>query len=251
MSTCNLPIILCSIFIIACQAPENKTSQTGEGTEYIVNEHNFGDYKKFEQDKSDNELKEEQKKETSQTKEDSMKAYIKELAHHFHLQEKQMKALEYIYAKYDKKEVQSIQSGDTNLLAKLNVEREKSIEVVLGERYYTRKVAFDQDYKDEQMKGVNEVKFGFYNILPKGIAPLPRASNRYIGALKKELKLDQKQAIKLKSLIRQYEHKKALIIDSIKLNQLEENKSNYEKELLGLKLYQSKLKFDKKFLNKE
>lgn len=181
----------------ACQTQTPKTPKTGEGTEYIVNEHDFGDYKKFKRDTSLNEHNAKAKK--NQTKEDSIKAYIKELSHHFHLQEKQMKALEYIYAKYNKKEAKA--QNDTAKLNKLLSEKEKSIEVVFGEHLYARKGKFDKNYKQHVIKLEN----------PKGTWNNDEL-DKYLDDLSVALKIhDYKKAI-IKRLINSYDKKISKLI---------------------------------------
>jgi len=207
-------------FLIAC-APDK--SQTAQQKDYIINPPDFEELERKKAERMQGRRPPKKEKKPTLSKEDSTKAYIKELTHHFHLQEKQMKALEYIYSKYDKKEAQAQTQNDTTKLNKLLAEKEQSIKVVLGERYYARKGRFDEKIIKEKLKEENKIKFGFLKIPSKETKPISRASNQYIEALRKELKLSQRQVAKLRSLIRQYDHKKDLL-DSIQMNQLAENK---------------------------
>jgi len=241
-----------SFLVLTACAPDKSTKNTQnkqQQTEYIINPPDFEELERQKEERLQGKSPKKEKKSTL-SKEDSIKNYIKELTHHFHLQEKQMKALEYIYEKYDEKEIQAISQNDSTKFNKLLTEKERSVQVVLGEQLYSKKGEFDEKIIKERLKKVNKTKFGFLEIPPKGIKPLGRASNRYIDALRKELNLTQKQVTKLRSMTRQYAHKKDLL-DSIDINQLEESKAKYEKELLGLESYESKLKFDQKFSNKK
>jgi len=213
---------------MAC-SPDKRAQNVPQ--DYIINAPDFEELERQKAERLSNAKHNKQKKPTL-SKEDSMKAYIKELTHHFHLQEKQMKALEYIYAKYDKKETQSIQFGDTAQLAKLNAEKEKSIAVVLGENFYARKGAFDRNYgKKIVQEKVKSIKLSNYD-------------NIYLSALATKLKLpkDKKEALKL--LI--FDSKQQMINksnDEVAIIKRTQNAA--EKKLLGDVMYFRKVAFDK------
>jgi len=237
---CLSVIILSALLLIACQATEtqipktSQTPQTGEETEYIVKEHDFGNYKKFDLDTSLNELKAIQENKKPKTKEDSIKAYIKELTHHFHLQEKQMKALEYIYEKYDKKETQAKAQNDTTKLNKLLGEKEQSIKVVLGGNYYAKKESFDVRYKNKMPT-------------PEEVERLPV----YYRKLFEELALNAKQLTELQKISTSFN--KSIAKNRNNLTKTKAIKEQHEldiKNTLGEELYEKKQAFDKKYFNK-
>jgi len=235
MSMQNLLVMLLILFVTACQTIESNTPQTpktAEETEYILNEHDFGDYKKFKKDKSLNELKAIQKNKKPQTKEDSMKAYIKELTHHFQLPEKQEKSLEYIYEKYDEIEIQLNSPADSVQLAKTLEEKERTIERVLGEQLYASKGSFDKQYIKKLQT-------------PEGTWH-PDDLDQYLNDLSVSIDMDDNKKAALKRLINSYDEsiKRANDKAAIVLNSRRNEAIN---KLLGEHLFEKKTIFDETY----
>lgn len=219
------------LFTLMACAPDNQTKKAKR--DYIINPPDFEELERqktaWAQGKPININK---NKKPSLSKDDSLKNYVKELSHHFHLQEKQMKALEYIYAKYDKMETHSIQLGDTAQLAKLTAEKEKSIAVVLGEHYYAKKEGFDEKYASKfEKEQLEKIK-------------LTKSEQIYLSALSTKLKLDKDKSEGLKLLLKNYKLK----IDGKRgeaVKALDKEQTQKEKELLGDVLYFRKVAFDR------
>jgi len=235
MSVQNLLVMLLILFVTACQTIETNTPQTpktAEETEYILNEHDFGDYKKFKKDTSANELKAIQKNKKPQNKEDSIKVYIKELTHHFNLKEKQMKSLEYIYEKYDEIETQLSSPADSIQLAKTLEEKERSIERVLGQQLYASKGSFDKRYIKKLQT-------------PEGTWHEDDL-DQYLNDLSFAIDIDDNKKAALKRLINSYDEsikrandKAAIILNS--------RRDEAVKKLLGENLFEKKTIFDKTY----
>jgi len=229
MKTRYFHIILFTFIIVGCKTPENNENREKE---YIINEHNFGNYKKFDHDKSDNELKTAQQNAASQTKEDSLKQYLKKITHDFKLQEKQVKALEYIYSKYNKKEAAAKAQNDTTQLDKILAEKEKSIEVVIGEHYYAQKVRFDQRY-------LNQIKN------PNGLLNDSELDN-YLSDLATAINFDDNKKAAFKRLVKSYD--KSIVKAKPKAVKVLKSKRNEAiKNLLGEDLFNQKIAFDKTY----
>jgi len=110
----NYLTIIWLLILTAC-APESSTKNTQQQG-YIINPPDFEELERQKAERTRGGSSKKEKKPTL-SKEDSIKAYIKKLTHHFHLQEKQMKALEYIYNKYGTKEQQAKAENDTAKLS--------------------------------------------------------------------------------------------------------------------------------------
>jgi len=219
---------LLTLLMVACQTTENKAPNTGEGIEYIVNPHDFGDYKKFDYDKSANELKTEEQ--TNQKKTDSLQSYLKKLAHNFRLQKTQLNALEYIYEKYEQGEKKIKARNDTTEINTIIAEREKRIKLVLGEASYARKAAFDSNYENSLLSPVgllNEAEL-----------------NTYLNELAAAISINDTKKEAFKRLVNSYD--KSIVKAKPKaVTVLKSRRKEAIKNLLGDDLYNKKLAFDK------
>jgi len=231
MKKLNYLTIVWLFVLIAC-APDKNTKNTKQQTDYIINP---PDFEELEREKAEWAQRGSKKEENpTLNKEDSIKNYIKELTHYFHLQEKQMKALEYIYAKYHKKEAQAKTQNDTAKLIKLSVEKEKSIEVVLGEHLYERKESFDKQYL-KQMPSPTEIE-----ALPV-----------YLKKLAIELSLNKKQISKVQRINQSFNKKIAKNRKNIAATKaLKEQNIIDLKSALGDSLYNKKIEYDVEYYQK-
>jgi len=215
------------LLLLAC-APDKSTQNNRAQKDYILNP---PDFEELERQKAEM-VQGISIKKPILSKADSMKAYIKELTHHFRLQEKQMKALEYIYIKYDEKEMQLNLPADSVQLAKTLEEKERTIERVLGEHLYASKSSFDKQYviKLENPKGTwddNEL-------------------DQYLNDLAVAVEIDDNKKAALKRLINSYDdsikraNNKAVIV-------LNNRRDEAIKKLLGENLFEKKTIFDKTY----
>jgi|GEM_PF-2654741 len=231
MKIINLFCGILFLFSIACQTTESKSSKNKEGEDYIVNSHNFDNYKKFDFDKSVNDLKEEEAK-NQEKNTDTLQTYLTKMAHDFRLQQKQVDALKYIYKTYHAKETKATTENDMAKLKKLLAEKEKNIAVIIGEHYFAKKAAFDKKYKAK----LNEEELAKTKLTKK--------ENIYMGALSAKLKLSKDKTDALKLLLRNY--KQQINGKRTKeVNQLNADLATKERALLGDALYFKKVAFDK------
>jgi len=146
-----------------------------------------------------------------------------------------MKALEYIYAKYDKKEAKLNLQGDSVQLTKIFEEKEQSIEVVLGEHYYTRKKSFDKDYK------LRNLKVSLSSILKN-------SNEKYTAELCKHLNLQSNKCQKISALILRYADMYKQVEDKKKPNILSSCNKALKFNLSSIE-YDKKMLFDKTFFS--
>ena len=219
---------------IACTSDKNtQNTQNTQQEDYIINP---PDFEALERRKAKRGRK--AKSSTGpQSKEDSLTTYIKKFTHLFYLRENQMKALEFILIKHEKKITKLKAARDLAGLKKAIVNNEKNLKQVLGDDLYNKKVNFDLSYnkvirpkKPVQTITANEV-------------PLSSDDRKYLLMVSTALNLDYELMIGLKEIIQK--HNDAIqLAKPVQLAAFDKRRVWAEKKLLGDSLYLKKNEFD-------
>ncbi len=234
MTIMKQSVIIGSLLLVcgAC-APDTKPTNR-QTTDYIINEPDFEELERIKAERLGYATPGNKNQAPKLSFEDSIEQYLKKMTHDFRLQEKQYKALSYIYTKYRPKEAQAIANNDTATLAEYKREKERSIEVVLGEQLYAKKAGFDEQYVN-QMPTSEEIE------------TLPI----YFRKLTADLGLSLKQINEVHRINRNFNKKLAKNRNNIAATKaLKEQNAKNLKIALGDSLYNKKILFDKVYYQK-